>query len=78
MVELWEGSVEWQQQVLKDSDNKIYFSKNQKAIKLNNVSFRHICDKNHIFKRLGMTDKDKLQDSGFCALEVGTGAQKLI
>lgn len=45
------------------------FQKNQKAIKLNNVSFGHMCDKKHIFKCLRMIDKEKLPDRGVCALK---------
>ena len=53
------------------------FQKVQKATKLNNISSRHICDENHICKSLGMIDKDKLQDSGSCALEAVTGTHWL-
>lgn len=54
------------------------FPKVQKATKLNNISFRHICDKNHIFKSLRMMDKDKNQDRGSGAPEKGTGTHRLI
>lgn len=63
---------------LRIADNRTHFSKNQKAIKLNNVSCGHICDKKHISKSLRMTDKDKLPDCGSRALKAGAGAHELI
>lgn len=60
------------------TDNRTHFSKNQKAIKLNNVSFGHICDKKHIFKSLRMIDKDKLPDCKSCALKAGAEIHELI
>lgn len=38
---------------LRASDNRVSFPKSSKATKLNNRSFRHLWDKNHIFRGLG-------------------------